>query len=153
MKKLIVISTIILGFAFNVSAQQLKVKTYMEYTSVSPKLGTAVGWKSDFGIEYGGFYQESGVMESLMLSAEEKSNLPRFYEKVFYGMYFNFPVTSSKRFDLDFNVRTGVVNKLYFAITPSFLGSFKINRNISVGTGVGIRSFRPTLQTNISITL
>lgn len=153
MKKLISISVIILGIATQVLAQELRVSSYVETTSVSPKLGVSIGRVSEFGIEYGGFYQESKILEAWLMSAEGTANLPRFYEKTFYGLFFNYPVVSSDNFDVLFNVRTGVVNKLYFVITPSFMANYKPGNRISLGAGIGIRSFRPTLQSSISINI
>ena len=88
MKKIISISIIILGLATQVMSQQLKVTSYLETTSVSPKLGVAISRVSEYGIEYGGFYQESEIMESLFMGTEDTAALPRFYEQTFYGLFF-----------------------------------------------------------------
>ncbi|MEP1094105.1 MAG: hypothetical protein ABJG78_03295 [Cyclobacteriaceae bacterium] len=132
------------------SAQQFVLKTYTEKTKISTKTGTAFGIENRYGWEYGGFYQESSLMESL-LSNEKKANLPRFYEKEFYGMYFSAPVMDSKYVVLKAHVRTGVSNGQNFVITPSFFADYNPSHHIRFGVGVGTRAFRPTLQGSLSI--
>lgn len=132
------------------SAQQFILKTYVEKTKIGMKSGTAFGIENRYGWEYGGYYQESSLMESL-LSNEEKAVLPRFYEREFYGMYFSAPLLDSKYVILKAHVRTGVSNGENFVITPSILADYSPSRHIRFGVGIGSRAFRPTLQGSLSI--
>ena len=133
--------------------QGLVTSTYVETTSVGPKAGIAVGAVNQYGWEYGGFYQESKTLESLVMSETTRSALPHRYERVFAGLYFSVPVTFYNRGEIKFNVRTGVVNKESFIITPSLLADYRLNNLISIGGGVGVRNMAPTIQTKISFTL
>jgi len=132
-------------------AQHVVAKTYMEKTHVSPKTGFALGFQTYTGIEVGAFYQESFLMEKLLGQAESQKEMPRFYEKQFYGAYMSYPVIDQPLYDFQFNVRTGITNGENFTITPSILGHFKPVKTISLGIGVGVRAFRPTVQSSVSI--
>lgn len=132
------------------SAQQFILKTYAEKTSVSIKSGTAIGIENGFGWEYGGFFQESSLMESL-LSEEAKKGLPRFYEREFYGLYFAVPVVDTNYLTLKAQVRSGVSNGQNFVITPSVLADYSPFNHIRLGVGLGVRAFRATMQGSFSI--
>ena len=133
--------------------QKFVTTTYVENTSISPKAGIAVGAENNYGWEYGGFYQESKVLEDMLLSEQDIARLPHRYEQVFYGAYFSAPVLQVYHAVLKFNVRTGVANQASFVITPSLLADLKINKAVSIGGGIGVRAFAPTFQTNLSIRL
>ncbi|WP_462251618.1 hypothetical protein [Ekhidna sp.] len=152
MKKsvLIISACIVASVAFG---QRFVTTTYIEQTSVSPKTGIAIGAINQYGIEYGGFYQESKLAETVLMSQEEVSRLPRKYEKVFYGAYVAFPILSYSKAGLKFNVRTGVTNGENFAITPSLLANYNLTKSMSLGGGLGVRALAPTLQTRVTITL
>ena len=148
MKKLsLIIMSVVMASA--AIGQGLVTSTYVETTSVGPKAGIAVGAVN----QYGGFYQESKTLESLVMSETTRSALPHRYERVFAGLYFSVPVTFYNRGEIKFNVRTGVVNKESFIITPSLLADYRLNNLISIGGGVGVRNMAPTIQTKISFTL
>lgn len=152
MKKLFLILPVFL-LTCTVFAQQFVTSTYVERTSVSPKTGVSIGTVNRYGMEFGGFYQESKLIESTLMSERSLEALPRMYEQVFYGAYFACPLLYSRISEVRLNIRTGVVNGESFVITPSVLGRYKFNQTLSVGAGVGVRAFRPTFQTKISITI
>lgn len=146
MKKLTLIAAIIIS-SYAAQSQGLVSRTYVEKTSVGNKLGTAIGYSFSSQVEVGGFYQQSAAF----LGSPE--NMPRFYEKEFAGVYFNYPLSRWDKAGLDMNVRTGVTNGENFAITPSVLGYYQPFTPIKVGMGIGVRAFRPTLQASIAISL
>ncbi len=149
MKTLTTLITILLiAITFDATSQSFIASTYMEQTHVSPKLGTTIGYSFDSQIEIGGFYQNAS---SDLSKNSESTSLEQ--EEEFYGAYFSYPVVDRAKTGLQFNIRTGVVNGQNFLITPSLLGNYKIMNNISVGAGVGIRTFRPTLQASIKLNL
>jgi len=150
MKKLMILIALAatLGVA---KAQQLVAKTYMEKTYVSPKTGFALGLQTYTGIEVGAFYQESYLREKIFGKAEKKRVMPRFYEKRFYGAYMSYPVVNEYYYDIQFNIRTGIVNGTNFIITPSVLAHFHPVQAVKLGAGVGVRSFQPTLQTSVTV--
>ncbi|MFK7953723.1 MAG: hypothetical protein AB8B73_12825 [Ekhidna sp.] len=147
---LIIVSTLVLNFAMG---QSVVTTSYLELTSISPKAGISVGVKNYYGIEYGGFYQESKTIESKFMSEQQRSELPRIYEKVFWGAYVGFPVVRRQAGEVQLNIRTGVVNSEWFVITPSLRGVYNVSRGIKVGGGLGVRAFRPTFQTSISLSI
>ncbi len=151
MKRLLFV-LVLTGVLGTTSAQQFVLRTYLEKTKISVKTGSSFGVENRYGWEYGGFYQQSLLMESF-LGNEEKTNLPRFYEKEFYGMYFAAPVIVSSGIVLKAQVRTGVSNGANFVITPSLLADYKPSRHIRFGVGLGSRAFRPTMQGSLSIIL
>ncbi len=120
-------------------AQEVAISTYMERTMIGNKMGLAVGYKFPYGITVGGFYQEA---PSFLGEPEAK---PHTYERVFTGSYIAVPMNKH----MDFNVRTGVSNGRNFLITPSVWGYLNVLKTLDLGAGIGVRSFRPTLQTII----
>lgn len=152
MKKLplIIVCSLVMSFAMG---QSLVTTSYVEQTSVSPKAGISVGVKNHYGIEYGGFYQESRLIEANLMTEQQRSELPKRYERVFWGGYVAFPLLVKKEVGIQLNIRTGVVNSESFVITPSLLAAYKVAKGIKIGGGVGVRSFRPTLQTSISLSI
>lgn len=152
MKKLlfIIVTLLLVGLAM---AQGPVFTSYVEQTIVSPKAGIALGLKNQYHVEYGVFYQESSIFESSFMSEQRRANLPRNYEKVFWGGFVAFPIINRSSGEILFNIRTGVVNAESFVITPSLLGSFKLIGRVHLGGGIGIRAFSPTFQTRISLGL
>ncbi len=147
---ILMLSTAILGTA---SAQRLTIKTYVEKTHIGMKSGTALGLTNQFGWEYGGFFQESTLLEALTMSEEDIRNLPRNYERSFYGFYLAVPIIERNFMNIKIHMRTGVQNNENFVITPSVLGNFTPAKSIGFGLGVGMRGFKPTMQGAFTITL
>jgi len=128
-------------------SQSFEATTYIEQTHIGPKLGTAIGYTFKSDMELGGFYQNAAGTNVRSESSYQT------YEKEFYGMYVNYPLTGNDKIDLKFNIRTGVTNGQNFLITPSLLTNFKPSKFISFGAGVGVRCFRPTLQACLKINI
>lgn len=148
MKKLTaLISIITFLLTVSLSAQNFQAGTYIERTHISPKMGTSIGYSFDSKIEVGGFYQ------SATAEVPTREDGMRIYEEQFYGAFINYPIAGNQKANLKFNIRTGVTNGENFLITPSILGNYQILHRIMIGTGVGIRTFRPTLQASIKLNL
>ncbi len=135
--------------------QALNVSTYMEQTRISPKLGATVGVKwtgsyayynRPFSFELGGFYQECTMPEEGETATTEVENN-------FAGVYFETPLIYMRAFTLDLNVRTGLQNGEYFLITPAAKARYAFGDNLSVGAGVGSRSFQPTMMFDVKLAL
>jgi len=150
MKKLVTISILLFSFQL-ATAQRLNVTTYVEKTNIGIKGGTAFGFENHLGFEYGGFYQEAELTEGLF--GQERDELPRFYEKEFFGLYGAAPLMVRAKYDLKINVRMGVTNGENFLITPSLVANYQLMKIISVRGGIGARSFQPTFQAGINIKL
>ncbi|MEQ8905205.1 hypothetical protein [Ekhidna sp.] len=150
MKKQLILLLLFAAVLGTASAQKVIVRTYIEKTHMSPKTGTSIGFENQFQWEYGAFFQEASLMESFMMSEEDKESLPHQYEKEFAGIYFAVPVVSREQIVLKANVRTGVSNGENFVITPSLLADYKPMKHVRIGMGVGSRAFRPTLQASVS---
>lgn len=136
-----------LGAIHFAKAQTTFVSTYIEQTKIGSKIGTQIGYESRHGYEIGAFYQK----EADIIVTEE--NKPRFYEQEFKGMFFAGTIVHGRKANLKINVRTGVTNNINFAITPSVIGNYNISRFIRFQAGLGIRSFRPTLQAGLRIAM
>jgi len=152
MKKL----SVIIGMFFTTGVafgQSFMTSAYVETTSVGPKSGVAIGAVNSYGFEYGGFYQDAKTLDFVFASETKGSQLPRIYERVFFGAYVAAPIYSGSAVDLKLNIRTGVANGEVFVITPSLKGSYQVSRLFSIDAGVGVRAFRPTIQTGFSIRL
>lgn len=148
MKKVrLTLTALLVAAVTAVSAQGVQASTYMEKTHISPKLGTAVGYAFNNAIEVGGFYQKSTVE----LQAEK--GRPLMSENEFYGAYVAYPLVGNQKANVKLNIRTGVSNGENFVITPSFQGNLKATKLISIGAGVGVRSFRPTMMASLKINL
>lgn len=150
MKKYLLLISLLITVLKTVIAQQVVVTAYVEKTHVGPKSGTSIGHLNEYGWEYGAFYQESSLLES-MLSEQQRALLPRFYEREFFGAYFTVPLVDTDLLSVRTQIRTGVVNREYFIITPSFLGDIRASKNIRFGLGVGTRALRPTWQLSYSM--
>ncbi len=150
MKKQLLILLFFVAVLASASAQNLVIRTYVEKTHMSPKTGTSIGFENRFQWEYGVFFQEASLMESFMMSDEDRDNLPRNYEREFTGLYFAVPIVSRDSYVIKANVRTGMTNGQNFAITPSVLADYKLARYIRLGMGVGSRNLRPTLQASVA---
>jgi len=148
---LAILTILVLGFIKSAKAQNVVIRTYIEQTSVTPKSGLSYGYQSKFGFEVGGFFQSDKYMESL--SVQERSNMPTVYEREFYGMFVAAPVFTRDIFEAKVNVRTGMVNNEYFAITPSVTTELRPLDRLRIGAGIGVRSFNPTWQASVGITL
>ncbi len=151
MKKHILFTLLFAAVLGTVSAQKVIIRTYVEKTHMSPKTGTAIGFENRFLWEYGAFFQEASLMESFMMSDEERAALPREYEKDLTGIYFAVPIVARESFIVKANVRTGVSNGENFVITPSVLADFMPVKHVHIGLGVGSRAFRPTLQASFAL--
>jgi len=153
MKKQLLITIFLAAVLGTVSAQNLILKTYVEKTVSGPKVGTAIGFENSYQLEFGGFYQEASIMQSMLMSEEQIAKLPRNYEREFYGAYFSVHVFKRDKFTTKVNVRTGVANQINFVITPSVLASYKPVKNLRIGAGIGSRLLSPTLQGSVSLSL
>ncbi len=160
MKSLTFILVVFLFSSHMGNAQQLFMSSYFEATKVSPKLGTEMGARLSYDIDYagynnrmwiemGGFYQK----EANVLFENNETVSLRFYEKEFYGLFFAAPVTSFNNGSLMLKVRTGVINGENFAITPSAIANYRLSRHLEINIGVGVRSFNPTVQSGIRFNL
>ncbi len=149
MKKQLLILLFFVAIVAPVFAQVI-FRTYVEKTQISPKVGVSIGFENQFQWEYGAFFQETSLMESLMMSEVDKEALPQYYEKRFVGLYVAVPIVFRKSYVVKANIRTGVTNGENFIITPSVLADYKLARHIRVGVGMGLRNLRPTLQSSVA---
>lgn len=128
-------------------AQGLQARTYLERTTVGPKMGTAISYNFKDKFELGGFYQQAMEMSN------PESGRPLKAENTFCGAYFGYPLMSSPITTVKLNVRTGLSNGENFVITPSIIGTFHPIKLLNIGGGIGIRSLRPTLLATLSLNL
>lgn len=152
MKKrlLIVFAAAILGkMAYG---QGLYMASYVEQTNSSPKVGVQMGYDFDhgyaIGYKLGAFYQNE---VDLLPGRTEKSH--RFREQEFFGLVFGAELLTWRNFEVDLGVRTGIVNKTNFSITPSIDIDYQPGKRIKFAAGIGVRSFRPTFLTGLNINL
>lgn len=141
-------TTLLLVLAtFSLTAQDVQTRSYMERTSAGPKVGTAIGFNFTNQMEIGGFYQRAVEM------AEAEAGRPLIAENKFYGAYFGYPLLSGERTLIKLNVRTGVSNGENFLITPSILTTYKLFNTLKIGTGIGVRAFKPTVMASLTLNL
>ena len=139
MKKLsLKISVFLMGIASILSAQSIETSTYMEWTKISPKIGTSVMVVFDNGIEVGGFYQQTTI------DMKSEKNYVFGYEEELFGFQVGCPVYEKERVQLKLNVRVGASNRENFAILPSMVGQLKMTKWVTAFAGVGTRNFTPT---------
>jgi len=120
----------------------------MEHTRVDPKLGTSIGFNFKNKIQVGGFIQQSTS------TIEFGEQAPRNMETKLYGAFFSYPIIlNSEKFELQFKTRAGLANDENFVITPSLQGGYTPFKLVSIGAGVGVRSFRPTYMVTLRINL
>ncbi len=121
--------------------------SYVEKTCVNAKIGTRIGWLTKQGFEVGGFYQNEA---NIFQSTEDK---PLFYEKEFFGVFMAAPVFVRDNYQVKLNVRTGAVNQINFAITPSVVMDYKLFNQVHLNGGIGVKALKPTLQAGIRINI
>ncbi len=146
MKRALYFFALLIGVANASHGQEIYTTSYMEKTSVSPKMGIQIGYEFKGGYMIGGFYQKE-----VDLPRNEEVNKPRFYEQEFYGVSFAGNVFTYKNLDAQGNVRTGVSNNINFCITPSIMLDYRLIKLIHIKGGIGVRGFKPTYQGGISI--
>jgi hypothetical protein len=127
--------------------QGLHVSTYAEQTKLSTKLGTAIGFNLPYDFAVGGFYQQR------MQSLPDEPRLRYTEEWEFFGLYGSGRVFTSQYFEIDAMVRMGVTNRENFAISPSFIGTYRPAKRIEFNMGMGVRCFNPTLIGGVTINL
>ncbi len=147
-KKIVVLIVSILGLLVIIqskgNAQDFKLTTYFENTSVSPKAGSSAGYRIDTGFEAGLFYQKE-----ITPGFEERDDKIR--EQEFFGFYFSMPVMNKRKFGLDLMVRSGSVNNESFTITPSVHLSYRPLPFMGISAGMGVRCLRPTIIPKLEI--
>ncbi len=148
MKVIVSLAIIILASINIANAQEVFFNSYIEQTSVSPKVGGQLGYEFSYGYEVGVFYQK----EVNMLGSSDTPK-PRFREEEFVGILLAAPILMADRYNVKLNARTGMRNQFNFAISPSVVGNYKLINTIQVQLGVGIRALRPTFQAGLRINL
>jgi len=146
MKQVIIITLFFL--VYQASSQSFMAESYLEHTRVNPKLGTSIGFNFKNKIQVGGFIQRSASVVEL------GERTPHNLESKLYGAFFSYPIIlNSEKFELQFKTRAGLANDQNFVITPSLQGGYTPFKLISIGAGVGVRSFRPTYMLTLRINL
>ena len=147
MKQVFTILATIVIF-YQASSQSFIAESYMEHTQIDPKLGTSIGFNFKNKIQVGGFIQQSTS------TIEFGEQAPRNMETKLYGAFFSYPIIlNSEKFELQFKTRAGLANDENFVITPSLQGGYTPFKLVSIGAGVGVRSFRPTYMVTLRINL
>ena len=147
MKQVIILLTVFF-LAYQASSQSFIAESYLEHTRVNPKLGTSIGFNFKNRIQVGGFIQRSASV--VELGERTQHNL----ESKLYGAFFSYPlVLNSEKFELQFKTRAGLANDENFVITPSLQAGYTPFKLVSIGAGVGVRSFRPTYMLTLRINL
>ncbi len=134
--------------AFQATSQSFIAESFIEHTRVNPKLGTSIGFNFKNKIQVGGFIQRSASV------VEQGERTQHNLESELYGAFFSYPlVLNSEKFELQFKTRARLANNQNFVITPSIQGGFTPVKLLTVGAGVGVRSFRPTYVISLRINL
>jgi hypothetical protein len=149
MKTILISAVLLLAVLGATTAQQLTTRAYMEKTNMGLKNGLAIGFTFLSDAEAGGFFQKSAAFGSI----QEQNVLSRFVEREFYGIYGAYPLLNRRVIDIKYQVRTGISNGENFIITSSILADAAVMNHVKIGGGVGMRNFRPTYQTSITIVL
>ncbi|MEQ6118402.1 hypothetical protein, partial [Reichenbachiella sp. MALMAid0571] len=126
---------LILAAASCSNAQELKLSTYIEKTKMSPKLGHSLGlvFPGYLGdMEVGGFYQRNMLSHNA-----ETTSKKQIIEEQFYGFYMGISFIQRQKVNVNFNVRTGLVNGSLLAITPSVFSDFMLSDALGFGLGLG----------------
>lgn len=149
MKKLALLVILLVVEVASTQSQNMAVRSYTEFTHVSPKHGVLLTRENLEGFKYGIFYQReidnSGVAREGLAK--------KIHEVSFSGAYIAFPFINKEKVSLDFEIRTGVKNGQYFSITPSLSGKYNLNKRMGVTAGIGTRNFNATMMAGLSINL
>ena len=144
--KSLLLTTLLLLAIYQSNSQGLFTNSYMETTNVGPKAGVQVGYQFKTGHEASIFFQKE-----VPAITRQETDKPRFYEKEFYGLCLATKLLDFSRFNMVFDSRIGIINKVNFVITPSIKCHYKILSKIHLMGGIGVRSFNPTIQGGIRI--
>jgi hypothetical protein len=140
------------GWKLHQDHAKLVISTYVERTHIGPKGGTSLGVEFRNLMSLGVFYQESDLILTV-IGSNDNTEMPAYYEKQFYGIYYTVPIHHQGLVGFDFKLRTGISNGENFVITPSVHSTIKLARYVELGGGVGMRAFRPTVMSSIKIKL
>ncbi len=148
MKQVVLILIASFFLAYQASSQSFIAESYMEHTRVNPKIGTSIGFNFKNKIQVGGFIQNTTSVQDF------GERTPQNLENRLYGAFFSYPIVmNSEKFELQFKTRAGLSNDENFVITPSLQGGFTPFKLVTIGAGVGVRSFRPTYLISLRINL
>ena len=145
------IPIILILTAVSCNAQELKLSTYIEKTKMSPKLGHSLGlvFPGYLGdMEVGGFYQRNMLSHNM-----ETTSKKQIIEEQFYGFYIGISFIQRQKVNVNFNLRTGLVNGSLLAITPSVFSDFMLSDALGFGLGLGMRNMQPTYTGRVILKL
>ncbi len=127
--KTILLTALLLLTLVRVNAQHFEAQSYVQETALGLQKGYGVRYISPWRMKFGIFLQSNNN-----LSLEEGvSNYP------FTGIEVSYPISSCGKISMYGNVKGGLVNHQFFAITPEIETVWNFSRFVSLGIGTGVR--------------
>lgn len=149
MKQLLA-SILLLTAMLTAQSQSLLVQSIYETTSIGAQAGLRVGFEKNQAFGYGVFYRGATLMHPFS-HVSERAN--KFYETEAFGVYVSGHVQTYGPLDVQLNMRVGVSNAKNFVLIPSVQTRYNITQFLGLNLGLGVMSFRPTLQGGLSLKL
>lgn len=110
-------------------AQKVSFSPLTEKTTLGLQYGSSLSYQTASKWGLGVFYQASIQKNEKGISQENP----------FYGLIVNIPLGRSEKVNVYAHTRVGIVNNLFFVLTPGLESELKISNHLSIS---GIMSFR-----------
>ncbi len=130
MKKLLILSILLIGATFSSSAQTLSGQAYLQ--------NTVMGLQKGFGLR---IQTNKGLGIGLVHQSNLKSTKEGLDEKYpFYGIETMIPLTKCGNMRFFFTPKAGFVNEDFFVLIPEVETEIKITERFSAAITAGIRA-------------
>ena len=132
------------AFILPLYGQGLSVSTGLEKTVAGTELHLSTGYVTKNHWALGAFHQSK--MTSFAFEGDNHRS-----GSSWYGFYINAPLANTKKINVFFQLRTGIIDNRFIVVVPSVETNMNITRLISVSVGSSLRYSYPafSLKTHI----
>ena len=141
MKNILIIFILILGLQISTKAQKLEAEVFLQQTVMGLQKGYSVKTVSDFGLRYGVFFQSNNHFSF----KEGQSNYP------YAGIDLSYPISKCGKVKLYANLKSGLVDYKFLAVSPEIESNIDITRFLSIGVGSGLRARKAAVSCKVII--
>lgn len=138
MKKLIIITIILIAGGTAGFGQHALVSAYAETTVSGAEYGAGVAFESKSMWGLGGFLQQG------FQHVDENTSPARFY-----GLHLHAPVARDKKLAFFATLRTGLVNDKFVVVVPGFETRMNVSGRLTASVGGAMRKGYPSLSARI----
>jgi hypothetical protein len=141
--KRVFLAILFAGSVLSACSQSIYVSAIGESTVTGLQYGGAIGYRSGSHFQVGGFFQ----------TGRAQSEAEPVTPSRFYGVETVLPVVRSVKIDFALHFRAGLSNDQFVVIVPGLLTVVNVARNFQLGTGLGWRYGKPSVQAQLQFKL